>query len=134
MTQQTDDSKQFRRRAVIAFGILIAVFGLIYWVTKPVGGFNDRDPEVQAIIQAIVQFEQDNDRPPDYLEELIPDYLPNLNMPENIFSLAYETQTEASTWQLTFDTGCGFEHTYYSKGNWSFSLPPADVAVDCYQN
>lgn len=134
MTQETNDSKQLMQRSVIAFGILIALFGLIYWFTKPVGGFNDRDPEVQAVIQAVVHFEEENNHPPDQLEELIPRYIENLDMPENIYGLIYETLPETGAWQLTFDTGCGFEHTYYSQGNWSFSLPPAEDAVNCYQN
>lgn len=59
MTQQTVDAKQLTKRTLIAFVILVVLFGLIYWFTKPVDGFNDRDPEVQAVIQAVVHFEEE---------------------------------------------------------------------------
>lgn len=134
MEQKFAESKKFTVKVIVTFLILILIFGLIYWWAKPSGGFNTQDPEVQTIIGAIVRFEKDNNHPPDSLDELVPEYLNSLILPENVFNIEYEVQPENNSWQIIFDSGCGFKDTYYSKGNWSFEFPPPDFAVDCYKN
>lgn len=134
-SQHNTQDAEILKKAVIAILILILVFALIYWWTKPSGGFNSGDLEVQLLIDAIIQFKNANNHPPDSLDDLIPDYLEEIRMPEGVVKIDYVVHPEDRTWELIFDTGgCGFISTYYSNGIWSDKFPPPDIAINCKEN
>jgi len=113
------------RKLVITILVLILLFAFIYWWTKPSGGFNSGDSEVKALISAIESYEQNNGYPPDNLQDLIPNYKESIVLPYGVLNIEYSVNADNESWELIYNTGCGFIDIYHSSGIWQHIFPSA---------
>lgn len=112
--------KMKRQFFLIAFFIFIVILALIYYfslVSRP-KGFSADDPLIVEMISAIHDFQESNGDAPRNLEELEPEFIEQIRLPESVESVEYDSAlVNVDSWEISFITACGFEYKYTSEGD-----------------
>lgn len=91
----------------LTFLVVVVTFWFVYmtYQTSTVG-FHSGDPKMKELENAIKVFEQANGYPPNDIYDLVPEYLPRIELPYSVDSIDYIESNEQDTWELIFVIDC----------------------------